>query len=273
MSRYYKGQRTRGLFDPDLKDPFKLSRTKIDLFMQCPRCFFLDVRMGVGRPPGFPMTLNNAVDTLLKKEFDIHRAARTVHPLMKTYGINAVPFSHEKIDEWRDALRRGISYLHADTNFIIRGGIDDIWSAPDGKLIIVDYKATSKDEEITLDDEWKIQYKRQMEIYQWLFRKNGFEVSSTGYFVYVNGRQDRKAFDGKLEFDVSIIPYTGDDSWIEETLKNIKRCLLDDRIPDYTDSCDFCVYLKALMVVAEKRQKNKKQGAEYATLEEKSTLF
>ena len=50
--------------------PFKLSRTKIELFTGCPRCFFLDRRLGISRP-GFPaFTLNNAVDYLLKKEFD-----------------------------------------------------------------------------------------------------------------------------------------------------------------------------------------------------------
>ena len=71
-------------------------------------------------------TLNNAVDTLLKKEFDIHRAAGTAHPLMKHYGVEAVPFAHEKMDEWRDSLRRGIQYADPETNFLVTGGVDDI---------------------------------------------------------------------------------------------------------------------------------------------------
>ncbi len=45
----------------------------------------------------------------MKKEFDIHRADQTAHPLAKEYGIDAIPFQHEKIEEWRDALRRGVS--------------------------------------------------------------------------------------------------------------------------------------------------------------------
>ena len=36
--------------------------------------------------------------------------------------------------------------------------------------------------------------KRQMEIYQWLLRKNGFKVSDTGYFVYANGITDARSF-------------------------------------------------------------------------------
>ena len=70
MSKYYTGKRTRNLFDPTSKEPFRLSRSKIDLFISCPRCFYQDRRLGVAQPPGYPFNLNSAVDTLLKKEFD-----------------------------------------------------------------------------------------------------------------------------------------------------------------------------------------------------------
>src|SRR5205823_2826589 len=105
-----------------------------------------------------------------------------------------------------------------------------------------DYKATSKDGDVSLDADWQDGYKRQMEIYQWLFRQNGFTVSDTGYFVYVNGKTDKEAFDAKLEFDIKLIPYTGNDSWIESTLLKIKECLIDDRIPAASKTCDYCTY-------------------------------
>jgi len=117
----------------------------------------------------------------------VHRAKGTQHPLQMRYKIDVVPLAHEKIDEWRDALRRGVAYHHEDTNFRVTGGIDDVWVRPNGELIVVDYKATSKKDEVNLDAEWQIGYKRQMEVYQWLFRKNGFQVSDVGYFVYCNG--------------------------------------------------------------------------------------
>jgi len=244
MSQYYTPKRTRGLFSPD--EPFKISRSKIDLFMECPRCFYIDRKLGVGRPPGYPFSLNSAVDALLKKEFDIHRAAQTPHPFMKAYGIDAVPFIHEKMDQWRDSLRAGVQYFHEPTNFIIAGGIDDVWVNPEGELLIADYKATSKNGEVSLDADWQIGYKRQMEVYQWLFRRNDFKVSSTGYFVYCNGDADKEAFDGKLEFDVKVIPYTGDDSWVEPTLFDIRAVLESNTIPHQSPDCDYCRYHQAL---------------------------
>lgn len=249
MSEYYNAKRTRNIFDPASSDPFKISRSKLDLFLNCPRCFYLDRRLGVGRPPGFPFNLNSAVDALLKKEFDIHRTNATAHPLMDKYGIDAVPFNHEKMDEWRDSLRRGVQFLHEKTYLLLTGGVDDVWVNPAGELIIVDYKATSKSGEVSLDAEWQIGYKRQMEIYQWLFRKNGFNVSDIGYFVYCNGDADKEAFDGKLEFDVRLIPYKGDDKWIEKAIANAHKCLMSDTIPNASENCDFCNYVSAVKEV------------------------
>jgi len=206
----------------------------------------LDRRLGVAQPPGYPFSLNSAVDKLLKKEFDIHRAKSTKHPLMETYGIDAIPLAHEKIDEWRDSLHAGITHIIDGTNVVFTGGVDDVWVSPSNEYIIVDYKATSKDEEVTLDADWQIGYKRQMEMYQWLFRQNGFTVSSTGYFVYCNGDTDKEAFDGKLEFEIKIIPYVGDDSWVEKTIRDAIKCLHQDTIPESGPDCDYCKYREAV---------------------------
>ncbi len=228
-------------------EPFKLSRTKIDMFLECPLCFYLDRKLGIARPSMPSFTLNVAVDHLLKKEFDTHRAAGKAHPMMKAYGLDMVPFSHPNMDQWRENFV-GVQYLHPETNFLVFGAVDDIWQEPGegdkpGRLAIVDYKATSKDGEIELEDtRWHNQYRRQMEIYQWLVRHNGFEVSDTGYFVYVNGKKDRAAFDGKLEFDVKIIPYTGKSDWIDDVLVQAKKCLDSDAVPAQSPACEHCEY-------------------------------
>lgn len=220
----------------------RLSRSKIDLYLNCPKCFYLDVKKRVKRPPGFPFTINSEIDRLLKNEFDIHRAKHTTHPLMKAYGVEAVPFEHPKMDEWRDSLRRGITYPFPETDLIITGGVDDIWVNQGGQLIIVDYKATAKVGEVNLDADWQIGYKRQMEIYQWLFRKNGFEVAETGYFVYCNGRTTQESFDAKLEFDIKLIPYRGNPNWVDGTVKEIWQCLCSEIIPDQNPDCEYCNY-------------------------------
>lgn len=234
-----------------------MSRSKIDLFLECPRCFYLDRRGGTGRPPGYPFNLNSAVDRLLKKEFDVHRAKGEKHPLMEKYKIAAVPVGHEKLDEWRENFK-GVATLHKETNFEVFGAIDDLWLNDDGEHHVVDYKATSKDSEIkALDQDWQIAYKRQMEVYQWLLRRNKLDVSNIGYFVYCNGNADAKAFDGKLEFDIAVIPYEGDDSWVEETLLNAHACLQEEVVPQPDPACDYCRYRTAAGMEVMRRKKPK----------------
>ena len=246
MSKYYNPQRTRNLYDPFSTAPFRISRSKIDLFLNCPRCFYLDRRLGVGQPPGFPFALNSAVDNLLKNEFDLYRKKAQAHPLMVEAGLDAVPFDHEKLDEWRDSLRRGVTFLHKQTNLLITGGVDDVWINSKGELIVVDYKSTAKVEEITIDAPWQIAYKRQMEVYQWLFSKNGFKVSPTSYFVYCNGVLDAPAFNSRLDFKIKLIPYQGDSSWVEHTIIDFHNCLRSDKMPDPGSDCDYCAYHIAL---------------------------
>jgi len=234
-------KRSRNIYDPKSSAPFKLSRSKLEGFLKCPRCFYIDRRLGVGQPSGPPFNLNIAVDALLKKEFDTYRAKKLPHPLMVQYKIKAIPFAHPDLDTWRENFK-GIQYQLPKTNFLFTGAIDDVWQLPNGELAVVDYKATSKDGEITLDDDWKIAYKRQMEMYQWLFRRNGFKVNKTGYFVYCNGRRDSNGFADVLKFKTVVIPYEGDDGWVEGVLRQAYQCLQSDQIPEAAEDCEFCSY-------------------------------
>jgi hypothetical protein len=229
--------RTR--FDPVSAQPFAVSRSKLELFLECPRCFYLDRRFNIGRPDGPPFSLNLAVDALMKKEFDAYRLAGEPHPIMTMYGVDAVPFRHPDLEKWRDTPQ-GVRSLHGPTNIELFGLIDDVWVHPDGSLAVVDYKATSTAAAITLDN--RHGYKRQLEVYEWLLRRSGFTVSDTGYFVFVNGARDRDMFDRKLEFVMSVLPYEGSDSWIEDALGGVKDCLMQDVPPPSTADCEWCQY-------------------------------
>jgi hypothetical protein len=230
----------------------KLSRSKIELFTECPRCFWLDVVKGVKRPPPAPYTINNAIDYLLKQEFDLYREKGTPHPIMTAHGIEAVPFAHEDLDKWRHNFT-GVSYDHAATGIHFYGAVDDLWINPNGEIHVVDYKATGANQHNIYES-----YQRQMEIYQWLLRKNGLEVSPTGYFVFAraskaNGfalsaealREGGKR--GMLPFDIFVESYTGDDSWVEEAILRADAVLKTKSIPPIHDECEYCKYRKVVM--------------------------
>ncbi len=225
---------------------WKLSRSKIDLFIECPRCFYLDNKLGTKRP-GFPsFNLNLAVDALLKKEFDIHRVAGDKHPIMVEYGIDAVPFSHPDMEVWRDAFE-GVTHKDKETGILVSGGVDDIWVLPDGSLVIVDYKATSKLDRIEKlgDSPWEMQYARQLGVYRWLLEQNGFKVSKTGYLVYANASKQPDGFNNTLVFETTLVPCETEVDWIPETLRKIKVCLEADTLPEIGSDCEYCPYREA----------------------------
>ena len=239
--------RNAGAYIPGQKAPYKISRSKIELFLQCQRCFWLDARLKIKRPSGPPFNLNKAVDELLKKEFDSYRQTAQPHPIMVDNNIKAVPYWHEDLDRWRENFV-WVSTLHKPTNLFIFGAVDDIWVNEDDELMVVDYKATAKNGEISIDSDWQISYKRQVEIYQWLLKQNGFNVSNKAFFVYTNGRLELDGFNDQLLFTTKLIEYQGDDSWMEETLNKIKLCL-EGNIPKVGKAamggdCEFCDYAK-----------------------------
>jgi hypothetical protein len=161
---------------------------------------------------------------------------------MVQHGINAVPFAHPDLNVWRSNFK-GIRFLHKPANLLVYGAPDDLWVEPDGSLLIVDYKATaSKETVITLDTEWRQGYKRQLEFYGWLLRQNGFSVSRRAFIVYANARKDRDGFNGRLEFDLTLIEHQGDDGWVEPALIKAKECLIMDAPPDPAEGCEWCEY-------------------------------
>lgn len=200
-----------------------------------------------------PLTLAVATDALLKNEFDAVRIQACSHPLWQRENLNVRAFRHQDIDIWRNNFE-GMRISHSSGAEIF-GAVDDVWeNLGTGELHIVDYKSTSKKGEPTIDAGWGEAYKRQMEIYQWLFRKAGFNVSKTGYFLYVNGSKEGGFYssgtEGVMRFTTTLIAYDGDDSWVDARVTAAVECLQSDHAPESGADCDNCRYFnerKALL--------------------------
>lgn len=220
----------------------QLSRSKLELFLECPRCFYDDIALGWGRPSGPPFTLNLAVDALLKAEFDGFRAAGNPHPLFLTVMLDAVPFKHEQLDTWRTNFT-GVRWLDPETHWTYFGAVDDLWTRPDGTLIIADYKATAKKNEITAENIYP-GYKRQLEIYQYLVEKLGFRVDPRAWLVYANGISIGGAFGDMLRFSTKMIAVDCDRSWVESKFREAVALLQSGKRPPAAAECEWCEYVQ-----------------------------
>jgi hypothetical protein len=103
--------------------PLRLSRSKVDLFIQCPKCFWLNVTKKISRPSGPPFSLNVAVDHLFKNEFDQYRG-KSVPSRLSAEGLSLVPAGHPKLGQWRENFK-GVTRIYGTTNIEFFGAIDD----------------------------------------------------------------------------------------------------------------------------------------------------
>ena len=243
--------RTRkgSVYQKGTNEAFKISRSKFSNFLDCPRCFYLERVKGLKDPSMPGWALNTAVDELLKKEFDHYRKNQKPHPFVIKNKLHFIPFQHEKIDYWRDALRGGIAFTDPDTNLEIHGGVDDIWFNPETKeLVVVDYKAQSKKEPVVteayLEDQYHQSYKVQMDIYVYILRQMKFKVSDTAYFLVCNGLKAPEKFDAILKFDLTLVPYKTNDSWIKNKIIEMKKTLESKDVPEINKFCEKCLYLE-----------------------------
>ncbi len=222
-----------------------LSRSALEQFIRCPCCFYQSRKLALKPPAIVPLTLAVATDALLKNEFDAIRGTDIGHPVWRKYGLRVRPFQHQELENWR-SVRKGIRAQHA-SGATVHGAVDDVWENLDtGEIHIVDYKSTSKKGQPSIDDGWGDAYKRQIEIYQWLFRRAGFAVHRTAYFLYVNASKEGKFYqadmDGVMKFSTLLIPYDGDDSWVDEMVSRAVACLEKTSQPAPRDGCENCRY-------------------------------
>jgi hypothetical protein len=98
---------------------------------------------------------------------------------------------------------------------------------------------------VNLEGIYKEGYKRQMDMYQFVARRMGFDVSDTGYFLYVDGQHwnvagmlDDDPATGTMKFNATILTYFGDDGWVDRALKDMKATLLSDECPHHNEGCE-----------------------------------
>ena len=229
------------LYSNNSSRPFKLSRTKIDLFFECRRCFFFDQKFGIKRPHGTPLVLSNRIVDDFKKELNICRVEKNIHSKVKELNKNLIPISHNKLEEWKSSFK-GASFLDDSTNLLIFGIIDDIWwdrSTNKNHSVII--KSNSKKNQMSYGNIWP-GYWRQLSLYAYLLSKNLLPMSSTGILVFINTPTSMDQMENRKNFNLNIFEKILDFDWIQPTIKEISKTLNKEAPPESSKKCKYCNY-------------------------------
>jgi len=215
----------------------QLSPNSLNLFLECPHCFWLDKNMGIKRPPPYPYALNSAVDVLLKEEFDTYRAKNLPHPLLKENNIKARLFSNQKLlNQWRNNLA-GIRYFDPILQATLFGAVDDVLEFDDRKIAPLDYKSTGSTAANVYD-----RFQLQLDTYTFLMEKNGFQTPRKGYLAFYIVDKSRGFID-RLPFRKEVVEIETNPSDIYEIFKDAVKCLRVVAPPKHSSDCQFKKWL------------------------------
>jgi hypothetical protein len=217
----------------------KISRSGLKLFLDCPRCFWLDVNHKIKRPPSFPYTLASAVDFLVKQEFDKYREKGTLPPIFEKNKIKAELYAGEDLQKWRHNFT-GIQYYDESLNATLYGAVDDILEFPDNSLAVVDYKSTGSTEIRIYDD-----YQKQMDVYTWLLQRNGFKTSDNAYFVYYIVDKTGGGFANALPFNEELREVGVRPEWVSDAFEKAITTARQKTVPKHALECVHCKYVAA----------------------------
>ena len=220
-----------------------LSPNSLNLFLECPHCFWLDKNLGIKRPPPYPYALNSAVDALLKEEFDTYREKKLPHPIFKEAGIKAHLFPNQKLlNQWRNNLA-GIRYFDEVLQATLFGAVDDILEfdpstgSGQAKIAPLDYKSTGSTAANVYD-----RFQLQLDTYTFLMEKNGYKTPRKGYLAFYIVDKSRGFID-RLPFRKEVVEIDTNPLDVYEIFKDAVTILHKSVPPKHSSDCQFKKWL------------------------------
>ncbi len=212
---------------------YLLSPSSLNLFIECPRCFWLYLKRKISRPRAPASTLPTGMDGLIKKHFDKYRESGKLPPELEAK-IKLKPVPQALLDKWRN-WRTGLSY--EEDNACLRGGLDECFL--DGEIYIpVDYKTRG----FALKDDTAGYYQNQLNLYALLLKKNNFKISSFAYLVFyvLQSLSDN----GEAKFDIQLIRIDTDTEKAHHVFTQAGNLLKQDSPPQAGAKCGYCSWAR-----------------------------
>ena len=202
---------------------------------ECPRCFWLAQHKQWKRPAGIFSSLPSGMDIVLKKHFDNFRDKGIMPPElcdkghcegMRLFGCNHKEECNLKI--WRNNFK-GISWTDKEGN-ILHGAVDNIL-VKGNKLVVLDYKTRG----FALKEDTHEHYQTQLDIYNFLLKKNGEETEDYGFLLFYYPREVLPT--GEFVFETKLIKMKANHENVEKLFKDAIK-LLNGPCPEGT--CEWC---------------------------------
>ncbi len=211
----------------------KLSPSTISLFMECPRCFWLQFNKNIHRPRGIFPSLPGGMDGVIKKYYDSYRKTGKLPPEIEGK-VTGKLFDDEKLLKSWQSNWEGLTYQDKELDAVLKGVLDDCLVEND-LYIPLDYKTRGYE----LKEDTSSYYQHQLDMYCFLLVKNGYKAASFAYLVYYYPREVKE--NGRVEFEVEPKKLDTDIQRAEKLFQDAVACLKGPEPKHHSDSvCEFC---------------------------------
>ncbi len=215
------------------QNTIRLSASALSLYMECPKCFWLQKINGIHRPSQI-FALQSNFDRILKSYFDKFREKNELPTELKNKVEGMLFSDKELLEKWRNALRPTLKYRHPKyPDFSLAGGIDDCLF--DGKYYIpLDFKTTGSSR---FEENSEKYYQHQLDIYNFLLEENGYKTKGMAYLVYY--KPEEVAGEGLMKFQIVVKKMETDHKRALRLFEDAIE-LLQNPMPKSHSDCQFC---------------------------------
>lgn len=213
---------------------YKFSPSSLSLLKECPRCFWLAFNKNIKRPAGIFPSLPSGMDGILKKHFDKFMEKGELPPELAELNGDIKLFDDaELLKIWRSNFK-GIQWTDKEGN-LFRGAVDNIL-AKGKKLIVLDYKTRG----FALKEDTAAHYQDQLDIYNFLLQKNGYETEDYAYLIFYHPNKVND--DGSVVFNTDIVKMKINIKNAESIFKKALE-ILKENMPKPNEECEYCKWV------------------------------
>ena len=210
---------------------YKLSPSRLSVFLDCPRCFWLDVNKKIKRPGGIFPTLPRGMDKVLKEHFDTHRDKKDTPEELKGKIEGHLFQDREKLKVWMNNFK-GLQWADKEGN-ILRGAIDELFVAKGGIHVPLDFKTRG----YPVKEDTHEHYQHQMDIYSFLLEKNGLKAGDFAILIFYHPiGVDRNH---NVDFHAEVIKVPTDKKRALRLFQGALKCLNGPE-PKPNPDCEWC---------------------------------
>lgn len=214
--------------------PYKFSPSSLGLLKECPRCFWLNFNKSIKRPASIFPSLPSGMDKILKEHFDRCMKKSKLPPELKELDGQVKLFDDEELLKiWRSNFK-GIRWTDKKGN-LIHGAIDNLLQKGK-KLIVLDYKTRG----FPLKEDTHEHYQDQMDIYNFLLRKNGYDTEDYTYLLFYHPHRVEET--GHVCFNTDLVKIKVNIRNAESILERAVQ-VLEAELPAPSEGCGFCRWM------------------------------